>query len=191
MSAGGGVTSLDDLNIQSMPNVYAMGQQQQPDMNTTEIQEMLSGLKSAQSTGATLLPNRDIPMDTSPYTHDVQQRPTYIPQEPKRIRDDEYLYYQQQQQQHYNNMNNMNNNNNKYNENSIVNVLLNDFKLPVILMILFFIFQLPVFKQNCQFYFPQFYDTHLNVTLAGMIILSILFGLIYMFIQKLTGEIYS
>ena len=76
---------------------------QQSNMNTnsnsvsldqTTINQIVNGLQQASVNGATQLPSRDIPMNTSSLTHDINITPNFIPPVPVQNRDDYIKNYQ-------------------------------------------------------------------------------------------------
>jgi len=52
-------------------------------LDQTTISQIVNGLQQASYSGATQLPSRDIPMNTSEHNIDPQIQPNYIPQPKK------------------------------------------------------------------------------------------------------------
>lgn len=103
------------------------------------------------------LPARDIPRETVSHTTDAQVKPNYIP--PKQPE-----YIQQQQVNSY--------------QPSKVDKLLEEFRLPIILSILYFIFQMPTVQAFIVRMIPSVLHNN-ELTMMGIMVKSVLFGLSY------------
>ena len=103
------------------------------------------------------LPARDIPRETVSHTTDAQVKPNYIP--PKQPE-----YIQQQQVNSY--------------QPSKVDKLLEEFRLPIILSILYFIFQMPSVQAFIVRMIPSVVHNN-ELTMVGIMVKSVLFGLSY------------
>ena len=103
------------------------------------------------------LPARDIPRETVSHTTDAQVKPNYIP--PKQP---EYIHQQQV---------------NSY-QPSKVDKLLEEFRLPIILSILYFIFQMPTVQAFIVRMIPSVVHNN-ELTMVGIMVKSVLFGLSY------------
>jgi hypothetical protein len=104
------------------------------------------------------LPARDIPRETIQHTTDVQTTPNYIP--PKQP---EYIEQQQVYQPPPPNK---------------LDRFLDEFKLPILLSILYFIFQLPMVQTFIVRMFPSVVLNG-DLTTIGVVIKSIMFGLAF------------
>ena len=153
--------------------------QQPPTKNLAElskdsINKIIQGLQDASQSGSTNLPSRDIPIMTEQIMHDNSARPNFVPSPPAEkanyIQDEETMetLIKQKRNQHKNNMDNF------YDE----------IQTPLLIMILFFIFQLPTFKKSMLNNFPLFFFRTGNYNLKGMIFNTILFGGFYYLIMK-------
>lgn len=145
------------------------GSQLALDQNT--ISQIVNGLQQASLAGATSLPSRDIPLQTEQITNDSQVNPNYIPQPISR----DYI-------------NNMNDDINDYykaekNQNSL-DSLYDELQAPLLLAILYFLFQLPFFKKTIFKYLPFFCHTDGNYNFNGLIFTCALFGFIYYSLSK-------
>lgn len=144
-------------------------------LEQTTINQIINGLQQASATGATELPSRDIPHTTSQIMQDPYIQPNYIPttsNSTNYIDDDEP-------------MENIINNYNKQNEKEdSLDKLYNQIQIPLLLAILYFIFQLPIFKNTLFKYLPILFNTDGNINLTGLITTSLLYGFIYFTITK-------
>jgi len=134
------------------------------DQNT--ISQIVNGLQQASLAGATSLPSRDIPLHTEQLTTDVQIQPNYVP--PPQTKDyinesddDISNYYKNERQQ-----------------NSLDSIY-DELQAPLLLAVLYFLFQLPFFKKNIFKYLPFFCHTDGNYNFNGLIFTCALFGFIY------------
>jgi hypothetical protein len=131
-------------------------------LDETTISQIVNGLQQASLTGATRLPNRDIPMTSEHLTSDKQAMPNYVPTNlnDKYIDDDDDEY-------------NLNLNSKSYNN------LYSELQFPLLLGILYFIFQMPVFKNTLFQYFTFLFSSDGNYNINGLTFLSMMFSLTY------------
>ena len=130
------------------------------------------------------LPSRDIPMDSAQYQQDEEIKPNHIPKAPKLtsdyIRDyeraNEEELFQHRQKQHRQKQG---------------REMIDEFQVPILISILYFIFQMPIVHTWMRKYlaFSNLYQEDGNFRLSGLIFKSILFGGVYYsmtsFAQKL------
>ena len=140
-------------------------------LDQTTISQIVNGLQQASLAGATSLPSRDIPLHTEQLTSDVQIQPNYVP--PPQTRDyinesddDINNYYKNERQQ-----------------NSLDSIY-DELQAPLLLAVLYFLFQLPFFKKNIFKYLPFFCHTDGNYNFNGLIFTCALFGFIYYSLSK-------
>lgn len=142
------------------------------DQNT--INQIVNGLQYASSTGATILPSRDIPRNTLPITQDPNIQPNYItPDNNKYI--DEYTSNDEIEE----NYNSLVSNNNS------LDSLYDELQIPLLLIVLYFTFQLPIFKTTLFKYLPLLCNTDGNMNLNGLLFTSLSFGLIYYILSQI------
>ena len=162
------MTSLNDLpsnptnggNIQMQMQKSQDNQGQSLSLDQSTISQIVNGLQQASLSGATRLPSRDITMTSEHLASDKQAMPNYIPNDTinKYINeDDDY------------DVNVKQNNFNIYSE----------IQFPLLLGILYFIFQMPVFKNILFQYFSFLFSSDGNYNINGLTILSIIFSLTY------------
>lgn len=176
---GGGNIS---MNVSEMPM-----QQQQPlgqdpssafSLDQGTINQIVSGLQKASSSGATQLPSRDIPMNTANIVNDQQVQPNYVPKAELKdyIRDYE------------DNDGDAEDIVESYNKNARVNNSLDDMyselQTPILIAVLFFLFQLPIIRKKMFVYVPALFSKDGNLNISGFIFMSIFFGLTYYVVNK-------
>jgi hypothetical protein len=161
---GGG--SIGGSNINLNINEKTLDNNISLDQNT--INQIVNGLQQASSNGATVLPSRDIPRNTVSLTQDPYIKPNYIPPT-----NNKYIEEDIDKEEIENDYNNIVNNENN------LDILYDEIQTPLLLIILYFIFQLPIFKTTIFKYFPFFCSKDGNMNLYGLIFMSILYGSSY------------
>ena len=148
-------------------------------LDQTTINQIVSGLQQATLAGATQLPSRDIPMTTNNITADPQVMPNYVPPPP------------QQQQDYIKNYEQTTDMVNNYNRGKHMNESLddmyNEIQTPVLLAVLYFLFQLPFFKRFFYTNIPFLFSNDGNYNVNGYVFISLLFGLLFHFLMKTTS----
>ena len=145
------------------------------DQNT--ISQIISGLQQATLTGATQLPSRDIPMNSSSITADPQVVPNYVP--PPNQNGDYIKNFEQTSDM-------VNNYNRKQSSNNSLDDMYNEIQTPLLLAVLYFLFQLPFFKRFLYNYLPFLFSNDGNYNLNGFVFVSVLFGMLFHFLMKIT-----
>jgi hypothetical protein len=172
-SIGGNINLVINENAQntalSLQHNNSSNSQLTLDQNT--ISQIVNGLQQASLAGATSLPSRDIPLQTEQLTNDVQVQPNYIPQPVSRdyinnINEDINDYYKTEKTQ-----------------NSLDSIY-DELQAPLLLAVLYFLFQLPFFKKIIFKYLPFFCHTDGNYNFNGLIFTCSLFGFIYYSLSK-------
>lgn len=166
------MTSLNDLPSNPMNGGNIQMKIQQPQDNNGQslsldqatISQIVNGLQQASLSGATRLPSRDIPMTSEHLASDNQAMPNYVP---KDVTNKKYIDENDDDDYNYNV--NYGKNNNLYSE----------LQFPLLLGILYFIFQMPAFKNVLFQYFSFLFSSDGNYNINGLTILSIIFSLTY------------
>lgn len=146
-------------------------------LDQTTINQIINGLQQASSTGITNLPSRDIPMSSSSVTQDAQIQPNFIPSSTN----DNYI-------EDGDNMNDMIYYNKQTNRQDSLDSLYNEIQIPLLLIVLYFIFQLPIFKTTVFKYLPFLCNKDGNMNLRGLIFTSILYGTVFYLLSKLINQ---
>jgi hypothetical protein len=170
-STGGSVGGNISLDINEMTQNKNTVASSSMTLDQSSISQIVNGLQQASISGATSLPSRDIPLHTEQLTSDSQVQPNYVPQ--PIVRD--YI-------------NDMNDDINNYyitekNQNSL-DSLYDELQAPLLLSVLYFLFQLPFFKKAIFKYFPFFCHVDGNYNFNGLIFTCALFGFIYYSLSK-------
>ena len=189
------INTIDNQNPNQMPNQMSnqMPNQipnqmpnQMPNSNNeipktqNDYNEMILQLQMAKNNNATNLPSRDIPsnVNNTNITTDEQIKPNYIDNN-----DEKYI----------NNLETpesvINKNNNIETFNNNLEYIYNEIQIPIVLSILYFIFQLPNTKMFFYKVFPFFYMKDLNLNLYGSLAISLIFAILFYFIFKIINNI--
>jgi hypothetical protein len=171
----GGNVALNITETQTQQPSVGQGQgQRNIELDQNTINMLVNGLQKVALTGGTMLPSRDIPQSTDGLVNDPNITPNYIPPNPNvdYINDSET------------NQIIMDSYNKKAGLENSLDTLYDEIQTPLLLGILYFIFQLPIFKQTMFKYFSFMCNKDGNYNLNGYFLTSILFGLLYYLLTK-------
>ena len=170
-SIGGNVSLvINETNGQQMNQQSAMNNSHLS-LDQSTISQIVNGLQQASLAGATSLPSRDIPLHTEQLTNDAQIQPNYVPLPQMRdyineSNDDITNYYKNEKTQ------------------DSLDSIYDELQAPLLLAVLYFLFQLPFFKKNIFKYLPFFCHTDGNYNFNGLVFTCALFGFIYYSLSK-------
>jgi hypothetical protein len=174
-------TSQPNTNTNTNANANANANASQVALDQTTINQIISGLQLASVAGATQLPSKDISMSTETLTHDVQIKPNYIPQADPQSRD--YI------KENETNNEIMNEYNNNISQSNSLDELYDEMQIPLLLGVLYFIFQLPIVRKSLFAYLPFLFHIDGNFNINGYVITSVMFGIIYYILTKTVSKI--
>ena len=140
--------------------------------NNININDFVTSIQSAVSSGSLSLPSRDIPQTQSHITQDDEIKQNFIPGD-----NDDYIDEYRSEHDIMNNYMKKQENNNKADD------IYNKLQTPILMSVLYFIFQLPVVKKLFLKLFPAFYHKDGNLNLTGFIVNSVLFSISYYIIN--------
>ena len=172
-----------DSNAQYNPSVDFPPKDNTQNLDSDTAQELVRGLQEANSSGATTLPVRDISQSTTELQQDAQVQPNYIPPpENRRVRFEE--------EDDYDEITGKNAANNRRVQS--FHSIYDELQTPILLAVLFFLFQLPIVRLTLYKYLPAMYcATGAQLNLFGICFCSVAFGFGYMMINKSMGYISS
>ena len=175
---GGGLQPFPkvDLQISEMSNSKGSAPPSTSmSLDQQTISQIVNGLQQASVTGATQLPSRDIPQSTENIMHDDQIQPTYIPPEQQKDYINEYENIAENIIENYNK-------NLKYKDS--LDELYDEIQIPLLIAVLYFLFQLPIFKKYLYKFFPVLFYKDGNINIYGLLFMSALFGMLYYLLSK-------
>ena len=157
-----------DGNTRGMPSVV-----QQKQMNS-----IVSGIQQAAAAGATTLPSRDIPMNQNRVQLDNQADPNYVPQNkvPDYIQNhDTEQQFLEQAQRNINKQDNL-------------DVIYSELQIPILISLLFFLFNLPFFKKTMNTYAEFLFQKDGNYNIYGFAFTSTLFGILFYVLKSILNH---
>ena len=188
-----GTTSIDSLPLSpqtdnvrmdtyeqniKIPNPTQSLQQERdndPAIMQKNLNQFVTGIQQASAAGMTTLPSRDIPQNQQHLSQDIHIQPNYIPQPETQLdyiraqqTNDDIIRAQAQKQEKKNTF----------------DLWFDELQTPVLIGILFFLFQLPVIqKQMCKL-LPSLFNKDGNPSLSGYVFTSVTFASVYYFLVK-------
>ena len=138
------------------------------------MNEIVSGIQQAAASGATDLLPRDVPMDNTHITLDDKVEPNYLP----KVETKDFVNNHDTEQDYINSKMRYENQQDK------LNVIYNDIQSPILIVVLFFIFNLPITKALLYKLFKFMFHKDGNYNMTGILSVSILFGLAYYILDK-------
>lgn len=171
-------------NPNSNPNANAIPVLNQETNNVVQnnpnYNELISQLQKASSQGVTQLPSRDIPMNPTQTANDVEIKPNFVPPPPSH---EDYIQNMQTPDEL------VNQNNRIMNYQNNLEQFYSEIQLPLIVSLLYFIFQLPYFRQFVKKILPFLFGNDGNMNLYGFFFNSVLFGTLFFIINKLISNL--
>ena len=134
-----------------------------------ELNNIIAGLQKAASSGATELPTRDRPMQTNQVMMDQNIKPDFVPEQPSVDYIQNYNTQQAQLQQLQQDTQRTLN----------LSYLIDELQLPIIVGLLFYIFQMPFTTSLLQKYLTFMFKKDGHYNQIGYISVSVVFGAIY------------
>lgn len=171
-SAGGSVGGNINLKNQGInqPDNFS-GNGQPLSLDQTTISQIVNGLQQATLSGATQLPSRDISLNTEQLTNDPQIQPNFVPP-PK---NSDYINETDDDINNYYKIENVNNS---------LDSIYDELQGPLLLAVMYFIFQLPIFKKTIFKYVSFLCNSDGNYNINGLLFTCFLFGLINYALSK-------
>ena len=144
-----------------------------PELSQQSINRIVRGIQSAAGTGMTELPSKHIPMETNHVTQDPQIKPNYIPP----TQNENYIEEENIEDA-------IAENNSRQKGTDRLDQMYEEIQLPILIMLLFFIFQLPFVQMKLKSFLPSLFMNDGNPTLSGYAFKTVLFGLGFYGLQK-------
>ena len=147
------------------------------ELSQESIHQIVQGLQ--QAGGATVLPNREIPTNNNHITQDEQIKPNFIP----KAENDNYIEEEHSMEDL------IKQSQNKKVDQDRLDIMYEELQTPLMVMILFFFFQLPIFQRTLTKYVPSLFLRDGNPSFSGYFVKTIIFGITYYIITKLTKQL--
>jgi len=166
---GGGNIVMETRDVvQPPPSVPVQANQMPNPIQQQEVNKLVAGIQQASATGATQLPSRDIPMETAHIVNDQQVQPNFVP--PPTV--PQYIIEESSER-----LLEMNKSRNI--QSNSVDLLYDELHVPLILAILYFIFQLPISHKYLKSALPFIYKADSNFTFIGYVTISIIYAMTF------------
>ena len=167
-------TAYAPINVH--PNPY--GNSLQPNVMPLPQSKPESKVRFQEENPQMRLPSRDIPMDQTMYQQDEEVQPNYIPR--TKLTSDYVKDYEEVTHA------NIRRHENQKDKTSMVDKIFSDLQTPILVALMFFIFQMPL--MNTMFYrnfaFLSVYNSDGNINFYGIALKSMLFGSIFYSLQN-------
>lgn len=171
------VSKLQEQRNNELNNVMPQqgGPQQGAPQNneSMDVNSFITGIQNAAANGGLQLPSRDIPQSQTHLTQDAELKPNYIPDSNTDYIENSYNHNQIVDEHKRKEVNNNN-----------LDSLYDDIHIPIILAVIYFVFQLPIIKKNTLKYIPSLFSKDGNYNFVGYVITSMAFASTYYFIIK-------
>ena len=139
-------------------------------LSSTDINKIVEGIQTASANNMTSLPTRDIPMSQNNITNDPQVQPNFVPKT-----NGGYIEKIQDEQSDYNRLDS----------------LYDELQTPILVSILFFLFQLPIINKKMYSLFPSLFIKDGTMSIGGYMTKTLLFGFLYYALHKVMNHISS
>ena len=137
--------------------------------SSKDVNQFVTGIQQAASSGALNLPSRDIPQQQIHITQDNSAQPNFVPQ----TNSGDYIGTGQDTEEI------IRRNALKEKKVNKIDTLYDDLQIPVLIAVLYFIFQLPIVRKSLLKILPPLFLKDGNPNLMGYIFNSIAFALLY------------
>ncbi len=160
----------DKANVKVQPPVSqhnpAPENRQVSELSKDSINKIIQGLQDASQSGATTLQSRDIPLQMDHITHDFTAKPNFVPSpeadKANYIQDEETMETLIKQK--------------KERQKNKMDFFYDEIQTPLLIMVMFFTFQLPIFKKSMATNFPAFFLRSGAYNLKGLVFITMLYG---------------
>ncbi len=157
------------------PNTENISTNTPTDINEQKMMnEVITGIQQANASGALNLPSRDIPTNTVHFS-DEQTKPNFVPQQPDQP---DYIHNNDTEQEI------LARRIKSQNSRDSLEILYDEFQIPIIICLMYFIFQLPIVKSKVLSILPSLFNNDGNPNLSGYVFNSMFFGISYYIISK-------
>lgn len=162
-----GTTNIDDLPGGD-ENITMVVQEKNANVMNNALEQnnmnqFVTEIQQASASGMLQLPSRDIPMNTENIIQDEEIKPNYVPKQEDYIKEFE------------SNQEILNQQIKKENKQKSIDVIFDNLHLYILIGIIYFFFQLPIFNKGMMKYLPFCYFSDGNLNLSGYISKTIFF----------------
>lgn len=164
-----------NIQIENQSQSLQENRDNDPAVKQKNMNQFVTGIQQASAAGLTELPSRDIPRNQEHLSQDIQIQPNHIPLEDSHV---DYIQEHQTNEQIIRSQMKHQENKSKF------DIVFDEIQGPIMLGILYFIFQLPIIqKQMCKL-IPSLFGSDGNPNLSGYVFTSSMFASVYYFLVK-------
>ena len=145
---------------------------------TLNMNEFITGLQKASSSGMTTLPMRDVPRNTDNITNDAQTTPNFVPPSAH-----DYIRNHAESTEAY-----LHAHKRTKNRIDTIENIYDTLNVPILIAVLYFAFQLPVMRTQLMRIIPSIFNNDGNYNLSGLLFVSILFSSSYFMLTHLLNR---
>ena len=166
-----GVTNINELP--SNDNVQLSVEENPASGQSINMNEIFKEIQSSGTTGN--IPSRDIPINTNSVTLDESSKPNYIPKNEYYINENDFETTDEI----------VDTKRKKDNRQSSIETLYEELQVPILLGVMYFMFQLPIVNNMIYKYLAFTFDTDGTLNLSGIVLKSVCFATIYFILSKI------
>lgn len=152
--------------------------QEHVQLSDKTINQIVQGIQLASSNNLTQLPSRDIPTNQTNITTDEQIKPNFVPKPQENVAPDYIDEFEKKQE--LTRLQNLRSSS----TNERLDEIYETIQTPVLIGILFFIFQMPVVNKTMRKYIPTLFTPEKNLSIGGYLFKALLFAIVYFLLQK-------
>ena len=153
----------ENMQQQQMSIANSLPPERRQQLSQNEQEQFMQEMQIAQQQGAMSLPSRNIPMDTTQFSHDNEIKPDFVPEEKNDyINSEEHAMHIQNQLFKARQMHEQQ-----------VNDAYDELQIPVLMFIIFFILQLPVINKTLVKYVPSVMGKEGHLKFQGYVLKSL------------------
>jgi hypothetical protein len=165
----------ENVRVDNPSQQLQKAREEDPAAKQRNLNQFVTGLQQASSSGMTALPSRDIPQSQDHLTQDPQMKPNFIPN--NQAMGDYILNHQTSEDI-------IRENARRQTKTDSLDELYNEMQIPILIGVLYFLFQLPVVRKNIFKYVPSLFHKDGNYNLSGYILNSVMFAGLYFTMTK-------
>lgn len=166
----------ENVRVDNPSQHLQKSREEDPAANQRNLNQFVTGLQQASASGMTGLPSRDIPQSQEHLTQDPQMKPNFIPSNQGGGGD--YILNHQTSEDI------IRENARRQTKTDSLDELYNEMQIPILIGVLYFLFQLPVVRKNIFKYIPTLFHKDGNYNLSGYILNSVMFAGLYFIMTK-------
>lgn len=171
-------TNTDNIKIQTYSQEPPLDPQNNQGVQQQSYNQLVSDIQQASVSGALNLPSRDIPQSTNEIMQDQEIKPNFVPQQSNI----DYIANHETAQDM------IRNNRNEQNNIDTLDGLYQEFQIPILISILYFMYQLPAVRVYLHRVIPSLFNSDGNPNLYGYVFNSVFFGVMYYFMIRLIKQ---